>query len=106
MALYSWIYWVVTAILTSLVMLAWYMVSRVQRRRMVRDFSAKAAAAGIRSPGVQPTAISGFWTSWGAEGAWGFDREFGRGGLSPHMGHVRSSFDDYGCGGCGGCGGG
>ena len=117
MAASSWIYWVITSILTLLVMVAWGIVSRFQRRRILRESAAERPGAELGgTAGALPTAITGFWTSRGASGVWGVGSVRAFDGTAPlekggGRRSVRSSLHRFGdggdnssCGGCGGCG--
>lgn len=102
----------VTAILMALVLFAWFLVSRLQNLKMVKQLAQEARPGSMPHASQQqpyhagPYTITGFWTTRGASGVWGDGAIRGRNGNTWNgNGDCGASIVSGADGGCGGgCG--
>jgi hypothetical protein len=67
---WSWIYWVATALLTGLVLLAWFLVFRAQNAKMAKHMQPDDGQLEQSAMQSLQSSITGFWTSRAASGVW------------------------------------
>jgi len=65
---WSWLYWVITVILTAAVLVGWFFVSRVQNKKMKKQLGNNNGGTELHS--LHAHAITGFWTSRGDSAIW------------------------------------